>query len=227
MEAEAFNQETNDFASRVQQLLDATLEDDESTDSSDDDSGVTSSTLDENSSYIRAQKRLLSDHCPNRCFGVLTAEFYCCPSSSGRYFAIQKSSLSVKIGYGESTRPILRIDYIHASTSYTNCHVHVVGFNNLLDYLTPRVGKNKSIPQTTDVLHVPVGGKRFRPGLEDIIELLIRQCGVSHKKNALNVIHQSREEWAAIQTKAVVRDRPEAAIEALESMGYKIEKIAN
>lgn len=221
MDAKTFAEKTEEFSSHIAAVMNDTLSGDEAT--------VKSDVTGPQASIISVVKTLLSDNCPSKCFGVLESDFSCCTSSSGEYFAVEESHIRVKIGYGQKTRPILRIDYKRRDNSYISCHAHVVGANSLFDYLTPRIGKNKSknsnlILQTTDVLHIPMGGKRFRPTIEDVIELLICQCGVLHTDDALEIIEKSRGEWVFAQTRAAVTDSPEAAIEALESLGYSVVK---
>lgn len=221
MDAKTFEEKTEEFSSHISSILNDTL--------SGPVSKVDFDVNGPQASVIRATKALISNSCPGNQFGVLESDFSCCASSSGRYFAVEESHIRIKIGYGEKTRPVIRIDFNRDDNSYISCHAHVVGANSLFDYLTPRIGKNRSsnrqyLPQTTDVLHIPVGGKRFRPTIEDVIELLIRQCGVSHPDNALEIIQKSRDEWIRTQTRAAVTDNPEAAVEALKAIGYSVTK---
>jgi hypothetical protein len=69
---------------------------------------------------------------------------------------------------------------------------------------------------------MPMGGDRFRPCLEDIVEFLIRDCGFPGKDGWQELVREGRAKWRRIQIRAVVRDSPAEAIAALAAMGYSV-----
>ena len=73
-------------------------------------------------------------------------------------------------------------------------------------------------PHSIESLHIPMGGERFRPCLEDIVEFLIRDCGFPGKGGWAAALADGRAKWRRIQTRAVVRDSPAEAIGALVEM---------
>ncbi|KJL37751.1 hypothetical protein RS81_03509 [Microbacterium terrae] len=77
-------------------------------------------------------------------------------------------------------------------------------------------------PHSLAELHFPVGGERFRPSVEDVVEFLIRQCGVDHVSGWEEHIYEGRELWRRMQFRAVVRDLPAEAAEILRSDGWTI-----
>jgi hypothetical protein len=68
-----------------------------------------------------------------------------------------------------------------------------------------------------------MGGDRFRPSLEDVVEFLIRDCGFPGADGWKAAVQRGRAKWRRIQTRVVVRDSPAEAVAALEVMGYVVQ----
>lgn len=68
------------------------------------------------------------------------------------------------------------------------------------------------------MIHFPLAGARFRPCLEDVIELLINEFGVNAQPGWQNAIRCGRIAWRHIQLAAAVRDDPETARSALQEL---------
>jgi hypothetical protein len=66
-----------------------------------------------------------------------------------------------------------------------------------------------------DRLHLPVGGRRYRPALEDLVEFLIAEKIAEARDGALTVINESRERFMEKQLRAAIRRRPEVALDVL------------
>ncbi|MFC0247381.1 hypothetical protein ACFFIO_02585 [Citricoccus parietis] len=71
-------------------------------------------------------------------------------------------------------------------------------------------------------LHFPMGGHRFRPALEDVLEMLIDEFGIDNDQNAREALKRGRLVWRQTQTKSAVRDDPESAVEVLRGLGYDV-----
>lgn len=71
-------------------------------------------------------------------------------------------------------------------------------------------------------LHLPMGGPRFRPALEDVLHMAVEEFGIDHEPGWVDSIEDGREDWRRIQTRAAVRDAPEDAAEALRTIGYEV-----
>jgi hypothetical protein len=67
-----------------------------------------------------------------------------------------------------------------------------------------------------------VGGRRYRPALEDILEALITEKILDGKPGWPRVIDASRENFGRLQLRAAIARNPEIARAALESMGYQV-----
>jgi hypothetical protein len=72
-------------------------------------------------------------------------------------------------------------------------------------------------------LHIPVGGSRFRPCLEDFIQFLICECKFDARPGWREQVETGRERWRRRQAATVVRDMPEEAARVLRDLGYIVE----
>jgi hypothetical protein len=72
-------------------------------------------------------------------------------------------------------------------------------------------------------LHIPVGGARFRPCLEDFIQFLIAECQFDAKPGWQACVEAGRERWRRRQAAVVARDMPEEAARVLRELGYTVE----
>ena len=71
-------------------------------------------------------------------------------------------------------------------------------------------------------LHLPIGGERFRPCLEDFLQFLVVDCGVDHHEGWFEPLTRGRERWRRKQLAAVVRDVPGEAALALRELGWTV-----
>lgn len=128
-------------------------------------------------------------------------------------------------------RPVFRYEY---SEAYETSHLPAAHFqfhgehNDLQDVMSrawKKRDKKKHRGTAPDVtkLHFPVGGTRYRPCLEDVLEMLIAEFEIElgcSQNEARQALQEGREDWRTRQLKTVVRDNPAAAIEALCALGY-------
>lgn len=73
---------------------------------------------------------------------------------------------------------------------------------------------------TFSSLHFPVGGDRFRPGLEDVLQMAIYEFGIDAQPQWQQAIEQSRAEYRTRQISALVCEFPDIAYQALSQNGY-------
>ena len=72
-------------------------------------------------------------------------------------------------------------------------------------------------------LHLPVGGARMRPCLEDLLQLLVEEFLFDAMPGALQAIENGRVKWRRRQLAAMVRDDPEEAVRVLrDELDYKV-----
>lgn len=69
-------------------------------------------------------------------------------------------------------------------------------------------------------LHFPVGGRRYRPSLEDVIEFLVNERLVRARDGWKKALDSSREEFRDRQLCAAVGFRPDVAIGELQRLGH-------
>ena len=105
-------------------------------------------------------------------------------------------------------------------------HIQIHGSSEELAYIQGLQG-NKTL-RTLDKFHIPVGGRRFRPTLEDFIEFLWseRLIGPLHA-GWQQVLALHRANWLDLQLRAAVRGDPITAIAQLEIIGYKVNPLPN
>lgn len=71
-------------------------------------------------------------------------------------------------------------------------------------------------------LHLPVGGARLRPCLEDFVQFAIDECGIDATDGYMAFLEGGRERWRRRQIATAVRDVPDEAARVLTSLGYTI-----
>lgn len=160
---------------------------------------------------------------------VLKAEFYCEWNRENQFLAVQSST--IKVLTSASTQPLFRYEYLRAPNNVPSAHLHVHAHRDAMTYVMTKVGRTTQRPQrrggkdgipALQDLHFPLGGHRFRPALEDILEMLIDEFDIDHERGARDVLAEARAAWRMTQTKAAVRDAPGAAVDALAALGYRI-----
>ncbi|MEU8832379.1 hypothetical protein [Streptomyces sp900116325] len=100
---------------------------------------------------------------------------------------------------------LCHFDFEREKERYTSAHLQVHGHSPALALLN----RGNDSKRTLDKLHFPVGGKRFRPSLEDIIEFLIAERLVDAKAGYEEVLELGRERFQVKQLRAAMRRRPE------------------
>ena len=141
--------------------------------------------------------------------------------AEGQYLSTESSM------FGWCTRPStaycpIRVEYDRSKTSKPMSHVQVDGESGGWAHGLGLLGRDRPELQK---IHLPLGGHRFRPSLEDFIEFLIQEKMVSHKHSTWkNAIQHGRDRWEDLQTRATVRRHPDTAASQLKQMGYTVKK---
>lgn len=152
----------------------------------------------------------------------LTISFEVTSDSSGEFLAVESSEFELRV----ATSPGIRFDYQRGYTSAPCAHIHYSGVAGLLSPALMQNFKGKTGNARKkghlDKLHLPVGGKRFRPSLEDFLYFVIAECGFRGKPGWESALLQRRQDWLWMQTAAAARDNPEAAAMALRRLGFKV-----
>lgn len=151
-------------------------------------------------------------------FGDLRVRIRCQLDSRGTWLAVESSDFQLVAAVDRA--PIIRFDYLRQPKSVPAAHVQVHAHRGALTHLLSQAGHPK--PHDIAALHVPVGGARLRPCLEDVIQFLIADCGFDAAHGWQNVLNAGRARWRRTQAKAITRDFPAEAVEVLESLGYAV-----
>jgi len=101
-------------------------------------------------------------------------------------------------------------------------HVQIHGTSNELYYIQHRLGLTRI--RNLESFHFPVGGRRFRPSLEDFIEFLESEKLIPEiGSEARGILNKHRKIWLEIQLKAAIANSPETAANKLREMGYVVQ----
>lgn len=142
--------------------------------------------------------------------------------STGRFLAVERSKFELRV----ATAPGIRFEYERGYTSAPCAHIHYSGVTGLLSPALMQNFQGKSgNPKKKgrlDELHLPVGGKRFRPSLEDFLYFVIAECGFRGRPGWEPALLHRRKQWLFTQAAAAARDHPEAAVRSLKELGFSV-----
>ncbi|MFY1669296.1 hypothetical protein ACN27G_04975 [Plantactinospora sp. WMMB334] len=100
---------------------------------------------------------------------------------------------------------------------YTEAHLQIHGQSDKLSALLDAAGRPKT---SLERLHFPVGGRRYRPSLEDVIEFLISERLVRSHPVWKEVLDANRDAFHDRQLRAAVGFRPQVAMDELKKLGH-------
>lgn len=142
------------------------------------------------------------------------------------------------VGAKAAGEPLFRYDFDRSKVdSLPKAHLQLHAHRDALAYVMAMSGKSTSkgkhrVHQVEgggrsgfskmSELHFPMGGDRFRPALEDVLDMLINELGVDCEQGWKLALRDGRRTWREVQARAVVRDSPELAARVLESLGYTV-----
>lgn len=133
---------------------------------------------------------------------------------SANEFLMVKTSVVLLARDKELTQELLHYDYERdKEDGYPEAHLQICADSEDWRALGPDRALKK--------LHFPVGGRRFRPSLEDLIEFLIVEGFAEGLPGWKAAVDEGRHRFQMNQLKAAVRRHPEVAIEVLEKEGHR------
>ncbi|MBK8732124.1 MAG: hypothetical protein IPL93_04465 [Actinomycetales bacterium] len=158
----------------------------------------------------------------------LEASYRCRRSQHRNFLAVVESK--VRVTPHGATEPLVRYEFLETPHGIPAAHVQVHGdhptwigvFESISG--TRRARKHRRRQRVSD-LHFPVGGRRFRPCLEDVLEMLILEFNVvpsPDQETALEALRAGRAAWRAHQLGAAVADNPAVAVRVLTQLGYEV-----
>lgn len=139
----------------------------------------------------------------------------------GVYLTMSTSTMSLYTSpVMEDDQLIVGIDYVrNPSNDFPGAHLHVSGQRDDLDSVY--LGDARKTRKLRD-LHLPVGGRRFRPTLEDLIEFMVTEEMVVPRPQWKRTVDEHRDRWTEIQVKATVRRHQDDAATALREAGWSV-----
>jgi hypothetical protein len=136
----------------------------------------------------------------------------------GVWLAASKSEYALYLDE-EMERMAFHYDYVRQpDNEYPAAHFQVEGGEGPLTELSARLGQSKELKH----FHFPVGGRRFRPSLEDVVEFLVVEGLAEAHEGWDRVLSDHREEWHTRQLRAAVRREPASAAEELADLGWQV-----
>ncbi|MHB8289685.1 MAG: hypothetical protein ACYDEY_10690 [Acidimicrobiales bacterium] len=157
--------------------------------------------------------------------GHLLVAYVLHPDHEDRYLAVTKSSYGV---YLDEDRHEMCVHWDYdrePNNPYPEAHLQINGQSSSLAALhelgIKRHHNDESAPQRKKLqdFHFPVGGRRFRPTLEDVVEFLVIEQLANHRTGWDQVVRTSRATWEERQIRAAVRRNPETAMAQLQEDG--------
>lgn len=155
----------------------------------------------------------------------LTVEIYLGMDRHGKYLKTVLSKMAVHSTLDR--QPLMRLEFDAAMHTAPIVHWHVHAERGALSHLLARShavrpGQVKA-PHQMSSLHIPVGGERFRPCIEDLLQFLIEECGIDPLPDWRDAVDEGRERWRRRQIRTVARDAPAEAAQVLRDLGWTVE----
>jgi len=131
------------------------------------------------------------------------------------YLTVAQSTFALHVGPEPDSDCLFHYDYNREpATAYPEAHVQVSGTSPALVALGRQFGREWELGQ----LHFPVGNRRFRPCLEDVVEFLIVEGFAEGWQSWEQALNEHRAQFHRIQIAAAVRRDPDTARKALAEL---------
>lgn len=163
---------------------------------------------------------------------TLSATYRCSWDHTEEFLAVGKSEFAVATI--KSNEPLFRYDFdSKCDGKVPGAHLNVHGHRDEMVFALTTAGRrlrgrsragqtdNGRVPRLAS-FHFPVGGPRFRPALEDVIEVVVREFGLDTNLGWEAAIKAGRGAWRDKQLRAAVRDDPAIAADTLRHLGYTV-----
>jgi hypothetical protein len=138
--------------------------------------------------------------------------------SADRHPAVSRSRMVVRV---DRRNPLLRLDYKKDMHTVPGCHWNVHAERSALTRVLAR--SNPDHNGELSKIHLPVGGFRMRPSIEDVLQMLITDFRFDSLAGAQAAIAAGRVRWRRRQLAAMIRDDAPEAIRVMEEeLGYKV-----
>lgn len=163
---------------------------------------------------------------------TLKVSYYCSWDAPEQFLAVDESEIKVFAGSRASGEPLFRYEFMRWPTpDVSGAHIQVHAHRDAITYVMSKAGRSsrrgRSLADSDVVprlskLHFPLGGPRFRPCLEDVLEMPVVELGVDHPPGGRQALQDGRQNWRRLQLATATRDNPRSAIAALTELGYEV-----
>jgi hypothetical protein len=133
----------------------------------------------------------------------------------GLFLTVEKSVFGVYLG-AEAEDKLLHYDFERDKERYAEAHIQVCARHDGFERFRRTQGRKDGLAK----MHLPVGGRRLRPAIEDLVECLIVEGLVTPKEGWKSVLDRSRNRYRTTQLSASVRRSPDTAASELRRLGY-------
>jgi hypothetical protein len=138
----------------------------------------------------------------------LEAQFRCDLDDRRRFLMVLSSYFGIYAPDGKTQ--LCHYDYERTKEGYPAAHLQIEGDCVALGALP---GRRKA--RELGKLHFPVGGRRYRPTLEDMVEFVVSEGFAKGRSGHQRVIDKYRADFHEVQLRAAIRRLPDVAMEVL------------
>lgn len=189
---------------------------------------VSVTTPKSNRYWVRPDNAALSNRIPlyvdSEHLADLTVEMYLGMDRHDQYLKTVLSKMAVHSTLDR--QPLIRLEFDAGMHTAPIVHWHVHAERGALSHLLARshaVRPGQVVaPHQMSSLHIPVGGERFRPCLEDLLQFLIEECGIDSLPSWRDAVNSGRERWRRRQIRTVARDAPAEVASVLRDLGWEV-----
>lgn len=139
------------------------------------------------------------------------------------YLKIMKSIFSLFASVDRP--PLVRYEFDDGMRTAPVAHWQIHGERGAFSYLlglAQAAGKDLK-PYSLSSVHFPVGGPRMRPGVDDLLEFMVRECGFDVQPQWERAILVDRRRYRTIQARTIARDMQAQVAEVLRNEGWTVE----
>ncbi len=149
--------------------------------------------------------------------GYLGVSYRLAPDDEGEHLMVKSSVVGI-FADEALDEALIHYDYErHKLHGYPEAHMQISAESPAWKKL-----RGKGSQKPLEKLHFPVGGRRYRPSIEEVIEFLVIAVGVDARTNWKKAVDEGRARFEERQFRAAVRRRPEWAFEQLKRDGHLV-----
>lgn len=141
--------------------------------------------------------------------------------SSGKHLRIESSSISLQADVTGSKKacPLVRVEY-KRQRMRSPAHMHIHANSPEIAWLYGTAG---CPTPNLHALHFPVGGRRFRPTLEEFLFFLNdERLFTDWQEGWRQHLDKTLTNWECIQARTTIRTYEKDAADVLRELGYKV-----